>query len=52
MNKILKTYYQVSIFKNGNRLFTGKIKSFVKPNNSIDYEWHETIEEAVSRNKF
>lgn len=52
MGKKLKTYYQVSIFKNGNRVFTGKIQSFLKPNNSTDYEWYDSREEAINRNKF
>mgnify|MGYP000258655776 CR=1 FL=1 len=48
----MKTFFQVSKFKNGNRSFTGKIKSKVKPQDCINYDWYSTKAEALEQNKF
>jgi hypothetical protein len=48
----MKTFYQVSLFKNGNRSFTGRITAFARPENSAEYEWFDTEYEAKLRNKF
>lgn len=48
----MKTYYQVSKFKNGNKSFTGSIKALNKPDNCINYNWYNSEEEAISQNKF
>jgi len=48
----MKTFYQVSKFKNGNMVFTGKIQATEKPKNCQKYNWYNTEFEAKEQNKF
>ena len=48
----MKTFYQVSKFKNGNRSYTGKIQAIEKPKNCTNYNWYNNEFEAMEQNKF
>ena len=48
----MKTFYVVSKFKNGNKVYTGKIKSITRPDDNLHYSYYDTKEEAIKQNKF
>lgn len=48
----MKTFYQVSKLKNGNKSYTGKIQALVKPQNCENYSWYDNELDAKQQNKF
>ena len=48
----MKTFYIVSKFKNGNKIYTGKLKAITRPADNLDYSYYDTEEEARKQNKF
>ena len=48
----MKTFYQVSKFKTGNRSYTGKVQALEKPQNCEKYDWYDNELDAKEQNKF